>query len=500
MNFTIADELRRISKGEVLSDDWSRKIYSVDASHFNLSPSLIHKPADADDVRNICKFCYTKNVAITARGAGTGLLGQSLSSGIVLDFTANMNKVIEMGDDYVTVQPGIIKGILDNELEKKRKFFPPNPASGNFCTIGGMVANNSSGPHSLGYGSTIDHVQEISVIYADGTSGVIGPAVEQDERISKMLSILSSNVSLIQRNYPKVSKNSCGYRLDAVLSSNGFFPQKVFVASEGTLGIITSIKLRIFDVPLYQNLLVVGFQNLQLAMQSVPSILKFSPTALEMLDSSVISGGREGFNNSGCLLFVEFSGDDTVEVETKLSKCRSMVQGNGQVLHSAFDLISIRRILESRKNALNSTMKFTVGSRKPVGLIEDTVVRPDFLFEYSLFLKRLYLTNNQDYVMYGHVGNGNLHTRPIIDTEQTSEINLLEDLAKQVFKKVISYRGTITGEHGDGLARSRYVQQVYGIKLYSLFKQLKRIFDPHLIMNPGKKVIFTADDNITHKV
>jgi FAD/FMN-containing dehydrogenase len=177
-----------------------------------------------------------------------------------------------------------------------------------------------------------------------------------------------------------------------------------------------------------------------------------------------------------------------------------MVQGNGQVLHSAFDLISIRRILESRKNALNSTMKFTVGSRKPVGLIEDTVVRPDFLFEYSLFLKRLYLTNNLDYVMYGHVGNGNLHTRPIIDTEQTSEINLLEDLAKQVFKKVISYRGTITGEHGDGLARSRYVQQVYGIKLYSLFKQLKRIFDPHLIMNPGKKVIFTADDNITHKV
>src|ERR687897_960067 len=146
MNFTIADELRRISKGEVLSDDWSRKIYSVDASHFNLSPSLIHKPADADDVINICKFCYAKNVAITARGAGTGLLGQSLSSGIVLDFTVNMNRIVEIDDDFVVAQPGLVKAKLDKELGKRRKVFPPDPASSNFCTIGGMIANNASGP------------------------------------------------------------------------------------------------------------------------------------------------------------------------------------------------------------------------------------------------------------------------------------------------------------------------------------------------------------------
>jgi glycolate oxidase len=492
----IADELRRISKGEVLSDDWSRKIYSVDASHFNLSPTLVQKPADSDDVIDLCRFCYNKNITITARGAGTGLLGQSLSSGIVLDFTANMNKIIEIGEDYVTVQPGLVKGILDNELEKKRKFFPPNPASGNFCTIGGMVADNSSGPHSLGYGSTIDHVQEISIIYADGTSGVIGPACERDEKISKMLDMLSPNVNLIQRKYPKVSKNSCGYRLDEVLSSKGFLPQKVFVASEGTLGLMTSTKLKIFDMPLYQNLLVVGYQNLQLAMQSVPSILELSPTALEMLDSSVISSKREDFNNSGCLLFIEFSGDDMFEVETRLSRCKTKVKASGQVLHSAFDVISIKRIWESRKSALNNIMKITIGSRKPVGLIEDTVVRPNLLFEYSLFLKKLYSENNLDYVMYGHVGNGNLHTRPIIDIEQTSEIDLLENLAKQVFKKVINYGGTITGEHGDGLARSKYVQMVYGTRLYSLFKRIKQIFDPHLIMNPGKKVIFTTDNNI----
>ncbi|MGB8134263.1 MAG: FAD-binding oxidoreductase [Nitrososphaeraceae archaeon] len=496
MEIKIADELRRISKGEVLSDDWSRKIYSVDASHFILSPELIQKPLDDDDVRNICKFCYAKHISITARGAGTALLGQSLSSGVVLDFTANMNKIIDMGEDYVTVQPGLVKGILDNELEKKRKFFPADPASGNFCTIGGMVANNSSGPHSLGYGSTIDHVQEISITYADGTSGTIGPTVKRDEKISKMLEIISPSVDLIKRKYPKVSKNSCGYRLDAVLSNKAFHPQKVFVASEGTLGIMTSTRLKIFDMPLYRNLLVVGYQDLLIAMRSVPSILTFSPTALEMLDSSVVSSDRKSFNDSGCLLFVEFSGDNRVDVEAKLYKCKSRVEGNGQVLHTAFDPISIRHIWESRKNALNNIMKFTVGSRRPVGLIEDTVVRPDLLFEYSLYLKQLYSEYNLDYVMYGHVGNGNLHTRPMVDIEESSEINLLEGLAKRVFKRVIDYGGTITGEHGDGLARSKYVQQVYGNRIYSLFKQIKHLFDPQLIMNPGKKVIFGSVDNI----
>jgi glycolate oxidase len=490
MDLKIADELRRISKGEVLSDDWSRKIYSVDASHFILNPELIYKPLDADDVSNFCKFCNDKHISITARGAGTGLLGQSLSSGVILDFTANMNKIIEMGDDYVIVQPGLVKGILDNELSKKRKFFPADPASGNFCTIGGMVANNSSGPHSLGYGSTIDLVQEISITYSDGTRGIVGPTVRRDERISKMLELLSPNVDLIKRKYPKVSKNSCGYRLDEVLSLNGVNPQKIFVASEGTLGIVTSTRLKIFDIPLNQNLLVVAYQDLQLAMRSVPTILKFSPTALEMLDSSVVSSDRMHFSGSGCLMFIEFSGDNKIDVETKLHKCKSRVGDKGQVLESAFDPISIRHIWESRKNALNNIMKFTVGSRRPVGLIEDTVVRPDLLFEYSLYLKRLYSDNKLDYVMYGHVGNGNLHTRPMVDTEELSEINLLEALAKQVFKRVVEYGGTITGEHGDGLARSKYVQLVYGSRLYSLFKQVKNLFDPQMILNPGKKVIF----------
>ena len=159
MIISIADELRCIAKGEILSDEWSREIYSVDASHYAIKPSIVVRPIDGDDVEKICQYCFSKNVPITARGAGTGLLGQSLSNNIVIDFTKYMNKILEIGTDYVEVQPGVVKGVLDKELKKRGNFLPPDPASSNYCTIGGMIANNSSGAHCLGYGSTIDFLQ-----------------------------------------------------------------------------------------------------------------------------------------------------------------------------------------------------------------------------------------------------------------------------------------------------------------------------------------------------
>ena len=164
----IAEELRRIAKGEVLSDLWSKKIYSVDASHYMISPEIIVKVKETEEISEICKYASYRNKPITGRGAGTGLLGQSLNTGISLDFTRYMNKVIELEDNYVVVQPGIVKGVLDKELKKRNKVFPVDPSSSNYCTIGGMVANNSSGIHALGYGSTIDFLEQLEVVYSNG--------------------------------------------------------------------------------------------------------------------------------------------------------------------------------------------------------------------------------------------------------------------------------------------------------------------------------------------
>lgn len=499
MDIQLKDELERIAKGEILADNWSRTIYSVDASHYSIEPSAIAYPLDEHDLSRICQYGYSKNISITARGAGTGLLGQSLNNQIILDFTKHMNKILEIGPDYVLVQPGLVKGVLDKELKKRGKFLPPDPVSTNYCTIGGMIANNSSGVHALGYGSTIEFLDMVNIVYSNGSFGCIGSRdtlSSYDERITKLYGLVSPYTDLIQMRYPRVTKNSCGYRLDAVINNEKFYPQKIFAASEGTLGIVASAKLKIIDIPLFRATIVFGFEDLLSAISVVPVALRLYPVALEMLDHTVsrdqdtnkLSRGLGGSNNGGTLLFVEFAGNTLVDVEQKVTECKNKLSSKSKILASVTDENSSRRIWEARRSALNNAMKLTVGSRKPAGLIEDTVVNPNILYDYTGFLLQKYNDNKLDYVMYGHAGNGNLHTRPIIDMDSRTELELFNIIGDEVFTRVISCGGTITGEHGDGIARSKYIKSMYGTQLVSIFEQIKKLFDPRNIMNPGKKV------------
>lgn len=483
----IAHDLLCIAKGEILEDNWSRLIYSVDASHYEIEPAAVVYPADEDDVQQLCEYASHNKIPITARGAGTGLLGQSLSYGIVLDFSKHMNKIIDIEDDYVTVQPGIVKGILDKELKKRNKFLPPDPASSNYCTIGGMIADNSSGIHSLGYGSTISFLEEIKVVYADGQLGFASPS-KYDNKMKKLGELLLPYVHKIRNYYPNVSKNSCGYRLDAVIADN-FNPQKVFAASEGTLGVMTSAKLHILDIPPYRSLVVLGFKNLLSAISAVPQILKFSPVALEMLDHTVVRSKDSNIHGPGCLLIVEFAGNQSIHiVEECMRACKQEVADKCSVVEYASDEESIAKIWRARKSALNSIMKLTLGSRKPIGLIEDTVVRPEILTQHAVNLLQTYQENKVDYVMYGHVGDGHIHTRPLIDTTSTKEVELICSIANKVFDHVIKRHGTISGEHGDGLARTGYIQMMYGKRIISLFSRVKELLDPSFTMNPCKKI------------
>jgi FAD/FMN-containing dehydrogenase len=476
----LPDDLVRIAKGEVLADSWSRRVYSVDASHYEAEPAAIACPRDGHDVLEICRYAFSKKVPITGRGAGTGLLGQSLSDGgLVMDFTKHMDKVLEVGDDYVVVQPGTIKGVLDRELKKRDKFLPPDPASSNYCTIGGMIADNSSGVHCLGYGNTIDFIEAVDVVYADGSAGHAS-VNSYDDRMKKLRSLLAQSCALIETSYPKVSKNSCGYRLDAVLKG-GFAPQKVLAASEGTLALVTSARMRIMDLPERRCLLVLGFDGLLDAVAAVPAILEFSPAALEVLDHTVFApGGRE----KGCLLYIEFAGKST-QAQRAMEGCRKNMANKSQVVEYAEDEQSLNKVWVARKGALNSIMKMTVGSRRPIGLVEDTVVYPSMLVEHVAALLRAYRDYKLDYVMYGHAGDGNIHTRPLVDA---SETEMIERLARRIFSHVIKSGGTITGEHGDGLARVGYIEQMYGKKMTALFRQVKELFDPDYLLNPGKKV------------
>ena len=510
----IHDDLRSIAKGNVLSDDWSKKIYSVDASEFEILPSTIIQVKDKEDVSSICKYAYAKQLAITGRGAGTGLLGQSLNTGISLDFTKYMNKISEIENDYVIVQPGIVKAVLDKELKMKGKFLPPDPASSNFCTIGGMIANNSSGIHALGYGNTIDFLEGIEIIYSNGfieslfknpysihDSGKKESNSLNTNKLNQLFKLYSSEIlQYISFKFPKVTKNSCGYRIDTVFDANKrYLPHKIFASSEGTLGITTLAKFRIRDLPLYKSVMVIGFKNILKAVKSVPTILSFFPTSLELLDHSVLCYEKivrnklnskvNNNNNGGTLLFVEFAGDDIVKIELKIHLCKEKLHGYGEILEVTSDYVSCERIWSARKSALNNVMKLTVGSRKPISLIEDTIVNPDYLYDYTLFLLGIYKKYKLDYIFYGHAGNGNLHTRPVLDTASSKYNDLIASLATDVFSKVYELSGSITAEHGDGISRTSYISQMYGNTIFEIFKKIKFIFDPTNIMNPGKKVI-----------
>jgi FAD/FMN-containing dehydrogenase len=507
-------DLRSIAKGNVLSDDWSRKIYSVDASEYCFVPSCVIQVKEKEDVSNICQYAYSHNVSITGRGAGTGLLGQSLTSGICLDFTKYMNKLIEFENDYVIVEPGIVKAILDKELKKKGKFLPPDPSSGNFCTIGGMIANNSSGIHALGYGNTIDFIDGIEIVYSNGSIELLfepynntndfkvrNSHVHPTNKIKQLFGLFSQDIlQRISLKFPKVTKNSCGYRIDAIIDNIGrYLPHKIFTSSECTLGITTLAKFKILDLPLYKSIIVIGFENILKAVKVVPIILTFFPSALELLDSSVLYYGnmlsynkasyKFNDNKNGTLLFVEFDGNNLVDVETRLRLCREKLSAYGEIIEITSDKVSSEKIWAARKSALNNVMKLTVGSRKPISLIEDTVVNPNFLYEYTLFLLNVYKKYKLDYVFYGHAGNGNLHTRPIIDTASNVYKDIIESLTADVFSKVYEFSGSITAEHGDGISRTKYISHMYGSILFDIFKKIKFIFDPTNIMNPGKKII-----------
>lgn len=480
------DSLLRIAKGELLTDDWSRTCYSVDASHYDVMPGAILCPADEFDVQLACQHGSLNKIPVTARGAGTGLLGQSLSVGIILDFTKHMNKVIEIGENHVIVQPGIVKAVLDLELKKSGKFLPPDPVSGSYCTVGGMIADNSSGVHCLGYGNTIDFLEEVKTVYADGDFGYAARG-NFDQRMLQLRELLLSNLNAIQKGFPHVSKNSCGYRLDAVVKGRDFHPQKVFAASEGTLGIVTQAKLRILDMPEHRCLMVLGFSDLLAALGAVPAILDVAPVALEMMDQTVFAHSTAEPSGMGCLLFVEFAGNGD-KPERQMGSCREKTTGTCKVLEHASDEQSIFKIWGARKGALNNIMKLTVGSRKPIGLIEDTVVRPEALVSHATDLLDAYREHKMDYVMYGHVGDGNMHTRPLIDISSAEEIRLMEKIALRIFSKVSANGGTITGEHGDGIARLPYIELMYGKGITEIFYSVKKLFDPMFTLNPGKKV------------
>ena len=457
-------ELRRTLSGLVPGIvSWEREIidfYSVDSSSYVIRPKAVVFPADEKDVQKIVRFAGKSGTGITARGGGTGLVGGGIGDGIIMDLKA-MNRT-SVHDGFVSAEAGASKGALDAALERRGKIFGPNPSVGPYCTIGGMIGTNAGGSRSLKYGTVIDNILEVE--FVDGCGNLIRlPGSSQTGR--KIARIARGTDG---RRYPDVSKNSCGYRLDAVSGTDDV--QKIMAGSEGTLGIITSAKLKIHPRPRHRTLAVFGYKSIGEAMGDCMRITRMRPAALEFIDCNTLGNIKYGIpKKTRCALFIEFEGQNNRHPGRFLS---------GSLLKSASDEREIKRWWRYRDSALAYSMRGVPKSEIIPHIIEDAAVPIRNLGRLARVIGGIGRRFGARCIVYGHAGDGNLHVRLVARD--------LGGIAEWYFARILELGGTITAEHGDGLARTGFVRQQYGDDVYRRFRQLKGLLDPHGILNPEK--------------
>ena len=468
MKELIHKKLQKAIQGEVFSSKEFREFYSVDASSYKIIPKIIVVPKNEKDVINTIKIAKRIKMSVTVRGAGTGLVGSALNNGIILDMK-NFDS-IKIEKNHITVGPGTIKGNLDKQLKNQKKFFPPNPSIGSFCSVGGMLGNNSSGSRSLKYGSVIDNVKEVTFIDGRGEKIIL----PKNKKIANKILKLAGKID--GKRFPNVTKNSSGYRIDKIKTSGD--AHEIIVGSEGTLGIITSAKLKIRNNPSKRILFVIEYKSMIDAVENCIMINSTSPSAIEFVDETTLNQIKFKFNtNSKCLLFVEYD-EKIVSNEKKLKR---IITGKiSKKLQSKKEMLTWWRY---RDASLHYSLKSIKKEKRMPHIIEDAAVPLKDLPKLFSVLDKINKKYNTRSIIYGHAGNGNMHVRMISEEQKKA---VVKKIAIEYFHEIVKLKGTITAEHGDGLARSEFIRRQYGAKNYQIFKELKKLFDPAGILNPGK--------------
>ena len=468
MKKSIHKKLLKTIQGEVFSNKAFREFYSVDSSSYKIIPKIIVVPKNEKDVIDTIKIAKKSKMSVTVRGAGTGLVGSALNNGIILDMR-NFNST-KIGKNSITVGPGTMKGNLDKKLEQKKKFFPPNPSIGSFCSVGGMLGNNASGSRSLKYGSVIDNVEEIT--FVDGKGKKI--TLPKNKKIADKIIKFANNIE--SKKFPNVTKNSSGYRIDKIKTSKD--SHRVIIGSEGTLGIILSAKLKIKSSPKKRILFVIEYKSINNAAKNCIEINNTDPAAIEFVDRTTLNQIKFKFNKkSKCLLFVEYD-ERIIPHEIQL---KSIV--TGKIVKKLQKKEEINQWWRYRDSSLQYSLKSIKKEKRVPHVIEDAAIPLKDLPKLFSILNKINKKYNTRSIVYGHAGNGNVHVRLISNRQK---IGIVKKMAIEYFDEIIKLGGTITAEHGDGLARSEFIRKQYGAKNYQIFKEIKKFFDPENILNPGK--------------
>ena len=519
--------LKQSLEGDLYTDQVQKVLYATDASSYREIPQAVTRPKNKDDIRKIIEFARKNNTSVIPRAGGTSLAGQVVGAGIVVDISKYLNRIGELNSDerWVEVEPGVVLAELNQFLASHGLQFAPETSTANRCCIGGMLGNNSCGLHSLIYGSTRNHVLEVEGILADG-SDVTFKALsnnEFDEKCNGNPDLLETkiyqniretlsdafNQDEIRKEFPdpKVMRRNNGYALDVLLETDPFTANgKLFnfchllAGSEGTLLFVTKIRLNVVPLPpKFQGLVCAHFKTLEDAFYGNIIALRHSPDAIELTDDVILNCTLENIEqrknrffiqgHPKAILTIEFSVDSEEKLREKAINLETDLRKAGYGYHFPFftDKESIRRIWELRKAGLGLLSNIP-GEKRNVTVIEDTAIAPDYLPDYIREFDEIIAKYGLTCVYYGHIATGELHLRPLLNLKDPQDVKIYHSLAEDVARLVKKFRGSLSGEHGDGRLRGEFIPLMLGKHNYELIRKLKYTWDPQNLFNPGKIV------------
>ena len=514
------NDLKQNIRGEVRFGEIDRLLYSTDASFYRIKPLGVVIPRCEEDIIATIEQTKAAKLPVLPRGGGTSLAGQTVGEGLVIDCSKYMNRVLELNveEGWAWVEPGLVQDAFKQQLQPHGLRFAPETSTSSRATLGGMCGNNSAGALSIVYGKMIDHVLACRVVLSDGSVATFGALSEDELKAKTRGSSLEAQIyrqlpRLVEQNreeilarYPKILRRVSGYNLEALLSGypdqspmpdpdSRFNLAKLIVGSEGTLGTVTAIKVRLTPMPKAAGLGVVHFHDLIESIEAVPSILELKPAAVELVDDKILEPATRSLDlkdkigflngNPAAVLIVAFHGECEQEVYDRVERLQQ--RNLGYHTTPVIDPRQQSNVWTLRKSGLGMLMSVRT-ERKPLAFVEDPAVPIERFPEFVREFQRVIAAHQTTAGYYGHASVGCLHIRPALNLKQRSDIDRMTSMLREISDLTRSYGGCMSGEHGDGLARGWLNQKMYGDQLYQAFQEVKRTFDFENRMNPGKVV------------
>ena len=508
----IADELTRRVDGEVRFDPYSRLLYSTDASIYQMEPIGVVIPRTTDDVQAVVEFAAGEGIPVLPRSGGTSLAGQTVNHAIVLDFSKYLNNVLEVNaeEGWARVQPGIILEQLTKQVANHGLQYAPDPTTANRACVGGGIGNNTCGAHSVIYGKTLDHINELDVILSDGSRAHFAPltASELESRLSAgglegdiyrgVMRIAAEQQEEIDRTYAKIQRRVSGYNLDEFVPQAGLTGPvnlaRMVVGSEGTLCVVTEAKVNLVARPTMTSLSVLHFRSVFDASEATMKVLGHDPSSVELIDKMILDRCREALGQSrllsfiegdpGAMLLVEFYGENEAELTRKMDALQKDI-GLAYACVNIMDRAGQAAVWNVRKGGLGLLMSIR-GDAKPIPFVEDPAVDPSVMGDFVRRFDEIVTSHGTTAGYYGHAAVGCLHIRPMISLKNREGIDKMVSIGDAVSDLIKEFGGSMSGEHGDGIVRGVWTRKMFGDRIYNAFRELKHTWDPQDIMNPGK--------------